>query len=86
MRKSDHRLLLTRTTVILLLFALAGLSALAKQSKYLPESNPIHFLSNATKMNVAHAPVLFVAAPLSALAKVVPPQPTYQATQRTIPE
>ena len=71
---------LTRTslqfaTVVLLLFAVAGLSTLAKNSQYLPNSNPAHYINISNKMKGAPAPVLLERAPLYPIAKVVPPQP-----------
>lgn len=62
-------------TVILLLFAVAGLSTLAKNSQYFPKSNPTHYVNIASKMKVAPTPVVLERAPLYPVAKVIPPQP-----------
>jgi hypothetical protein len=62
-------------TAILLLFAVAALSTLAKNSQYFPDSNPTHYVNIANKMKAAPPPVLFERAPLHPVAKVVPPQP-----------
>src|ERR1700726_2758272 len=66
----------------LLLFAVPALSTLAKNSWYLPQSNPGHYLNIASKMQVPHSPVILEKVPLQAVAKVVPPQPV----ARNIPE
>jgi hypothetical protein len=76
----DHsKPILVRIAILLLIFAIAGLSATAKQSEYLPKSNPAHFLNQATKMSVPHHPVPFVPAPLCPVAKVTPLQAESQA-------
>jgi hypothetical protein len=71
---------LTRTnvqaaTVVLLLFAVTGLSTLAKNSQYFPNSNPAHYINISNKMKGAPAPVLLEPTPLYPIARVVPPQP-----------
>jgi hypothetical protein len=68
---------LTRTslqaaTVVLLLFAVTGLSTLAKNSQYFPDSNPAHYINISNKMKGAPAPVLLEPTPLYPIAKVVP--------------
>jgi hypothetical protein len=77
-RKNPSTSILARTAVLLLIFAIAGLSTLAKHSQYLPKSNPTHFFSNATKMNVAHLPALFFAAPNAPIAKVIVHRPAFR--------
>jgi hypothetical protein len=62
-------------TAVLLLFAVAGLSTLAKNSQYFPNSNPAHYINISNKMKGAPAPVLLDFAPLYPIATVVPPQP-----------
>ena len=62
-------------TVILLLFPVAGLSTLAKNSQYFAKSNPTHYVNIASKMKVAPTPVVLERAPLYPVAKVIPPQP-----------
>ena len=59
----------------LLLFAVPTLATLAKDSWYLPQSNPGHYLNVASKMKVPHSPMVFEKAPLQATAKLAPPQP-----------
>lgn len=63
-----------RAVVVLLLCTVGGLPIAAKQSQFLPKSNPTHFLSSAAKMNVAHPLVLFFAGPAYLPAKTIPPQ------------
>ena len=43
---------LRRAAALLLLFAVPGLSTIAKISWYLPQSDPGHYLTTATKMKV----------------------------------
>jgi hypothetical protein len=61
--------------VVLLLFAVTGLSTLAKNSQYFPTSNSAHYINISSKMKAAPAPVLLERAPLQPIAKVVPPKP-----------
>jgi hypothetical protein len=56
----------------LLLFAVPALSTLAKNSCYLPQSNPVHYLNIASKMQVPHVPVVLEKAPLRPIAKLIP--------------
>jgi hypothetical protein len=74
MGRNHSKPILERIAILLLIFSIAGLSATAKQSKYLPKSNPAHFLGKATKMGVPHHPVPFIPAPLCLVAKVTPRQ------------
>jgi hypothetical protein len=59
----------------LLLCAVPALATLAKNSWYLPQSNPGHYLNIASKMQVRHCPVLLEKTPLQATAKLPTPQP-----------
>jgi hypothetical protein len=61
--------------IVLLLFAVAGLSTLAKNSQYFSKSNPTHYVNSANKMKPGAPPVAFELAPLQPIAKVVPPRP-----------
>jgi hypothetical protein len=45
--------------LVLLLLAVPGLSTAAKVNWYLPQSNPGHYLTIATKMKVAHPGPVF---------------------------
>jgi hypothetical protein len=65
--------------VVLLLFAVAGLSTLAKNSQYFPKSHPTHYVNIASKMNTAASPVLLEREPLYPVARVVLPQPRVSA-------
>jgi hypothetical protein len=48
------------------------LSTLAKNSWYLPQSNPGHYLNIASKMQVRHCPIILEKTPLQEIAKFVP--------------
>src|SRR5579864_6385120 len=56
----------------LLLFAVPTLATLAKNSWYLPQSNPGHYLNIASKMQVRHCPIILEKTPLQAMAKFIP--------------
>jgi hypothetical protein len=56
----------------LLLFAVPTLATLAKNSWYLPQSNPGHYLNIASKMQVPHCLLILEKTPLRAIAKLVP--------------
>jgi hypothetical protein len=62
-------------TVVLLLFAVAVLSTLAKNSQYFPQSHPTHYINIASKTKVSPSPAVLEREPLCPIAKVVPPQP-----------
>jgi len=64
----------------LLLFAVPALSTLAKNSWYLPQSNPIHYLNIASKMQVPHVPVVLEKAPLRPIAMLVPAPEVIRST------
>ena len=66
---------LLNASIVLLLFAVAGLSTLAKNSQYFPKSNPTHYVNIAAKMKAAPSRVVVQRDRLSPVAKVVPPKP-----------
>jgi hypothetical protein len=66
--------------LVLLLLAVPMLATLAKQSWYLPQSNPGHYLNIASKMQVPHCPIILEKTPLQAIAKLEPPQPVARST------
>ncbi len=70
------RSIILNVTILLLLFLVASLSTLAKNSQYLPKSNPARFVNIATKMKLAQSPVLFSWMPLHPVARAIPPRPT----------
>ena len=74
-RTERLRLLARRATLLLLLITVPGLSTLAKKSWYLPPSNPGHYLTVASKMNVARPAAVFDATPLQGFASIVLPRP-----------
>ena len=65
-----------QVAVVTLLVFLAGFSTLAKNVQYLPESNPAHYLSIASKMK-ANSDCTITQLKL---------QPTQQSSQLVIPE
>jgi hypothetical protein len=69
---------LTRITILVLLFAVAGLATGAKNSQYYPHTNSVHYLSSSSKAKVAPAPVLTDRNLLRPVAKVIPLQPAIQ--------
>jgi hypothetical protein len=69
--------------LVLLLFAVPTLATLAKDSWYLPQSNPSHYLNIANKMQVPHCPVILKKAPSRVFVKIVPMlQPVRTARER----
>lgn len=79
MRHLRSQRILLRAAVFLLLFAVAGLSTLAKQGKYLPKSNPLRNYSKAAKMELLHHPVDFLFVAAQPVSRIVPPQPEFSA-------
>ncbi len=75
MRRHHSQRILVRAAELLLLFAVVGLSTLAKDAKYLPESNPLHHFSKSTKMELVHHPLNFEFSSTPMVSRVVPPQP-----------
>lgn len=65
---------LLNVSIVVLLFAVAGLSTLAKNSQYFPKSNPTHYVNIATKMKAAPSRVAVQRERLSPVAKVLPPK------------
>ena len=61
--------------VVMLLFAIAGFSTLAKNSQYLSKSNPTHYINICSKMKVSHLRVVIDRTPLRPVARFIPPQP-----------
>jgi hypothetical protein len=59
----------------LLLFAVPTLATSAKDSWYLPQSNPGHYLNIASKMQVRHCSIIPEKTPLQTTAKLAIPQP-----------
>ncbi len=86
MRSNGSRGILVRTVAFLLLFAVAGLSTLAKQGRYLPAGNPLHHYSQAAKMELVHHPLEFVPVTTGVAPRIVPPQPAFTSTLLIQPE
>ena len=77
MRPNDSRRLLAKAAILVLLVAIVGLSALAKQNQFLAKNNPAHFLVKSAKMNVTHLPVLFLPPTIYSFTALLPPAPPY---------
>jgi len=86
MRKTADKPMLARTAALLLLLAVAGLSTLAMHTRYLPKSNPLHFFSKATKMNVEIIRHSWPPARLYSVAELAPPRPEFRTAQVRQPE
>jgi hypothetical protein len=65
----------------LLLFAVPALSTLAKNSWYLPQSNPVHYLNIASKMRVPQVAVVLNKAPLQPIAMLIPAPEVIRSTR-----
>jgi len=72
---AQARCVYLKVGVVLLLFAIAGFSTLAKNSQYLSQSNPAHYINISSKMKVSHLPVVIDRTPLRPVARFIPPQP-----------
>jgi hypothetical protein len=55
--KKLWKIFATKTTILVLLFTVAGLATLAKNGQYYPKSDPARNVSISTKMNVSHSPM-----------------------------
>jgi|ERR1041385_3658015 hypothetical protein len=86
MCQNRSKRILVRTAVLLLLLSVAGLSSLAKHSKYLPKSNPLRHFSKSAKMVLVHHPVDFVSAPVHLTSRVVPPQLEFSSSSLVLSE
>lgn len=62
-----------RLALLMLACSLVVLAVAAKQSPFLPKSDPAHFLSKAAKMDVGHSPVLSI--PLATRIPDILPSP-----------
>jgi hypothetical protein len=67
----------------LLLFAVPTLATLAKNSWYLPQSNPGHYLNIASKMQVRFCSIVPEKAPLQASARLAMTQPVVRVFPET---
>src|SRR4029077_21012360 len=72
---------ISASAALVLVFAIAALSTVAKNGQYFPEANPAHQVSISTKMNVAHAPIFISGDPLRAVAKIAPPPPPVRTSR-----
>jgi hypothetical protein len=65
----------------LLLFAVPTLTTLAKNSWYLPQSNPVQYLNIANKMRVPQVAVVLNKAPLRSIAMLIPAPEVIRSTR-----
>jgi hypothetical protein len=72
--------MLARAAALMLLFAVVGLSTLARNSHYLPKSSPFRHFSKITKMETVHPHLHFLSAPKSPVGRIVLPQLELSAT------
>ncbi len=86
MRTNRSKRILVRAAALLLLVAVAGLATVAKHGQYLPQSDPLHHLSKAAKMELLYHQVDFVPVATGAVSRVVPLQPEFSATLLVQPE
>ena len=80
MRQNRSERVLVRTTVLLLLFAVAGLATAAKRGKYLCTANPLYLFAKAAKMELVDHSANSLPVPTAAVSGMVPPQPEFSAT------
>lgn len=80
MRQNRSIRILVRTTVLLLLFAVAGLATAAKQAKYLPKANPLHAFAKTVKMEFVDHSLDFVPIAACVVSRIVPPEKDFSAT------
>lgn len=75
-----------RLAVLMLACSLVVLGIAAKQSRFLPKSNPAHFLSKAAKMDVGYSPVASIPLATRATPDFLPAPAETCATAITRPE
>jgi hypothetical protein len=80
MRQNRSKRILVRAAVVVLLFAVAGLSVVARQGKYLPKSDPLHLIARAAKMQLLHQPLSVVPPATCVASRTAPPQPEFFST------
>jgi hypothetical protein len=72
-----------RTFVVLLLISVSSLATLARTNWYLPQSNPGHYLTIASKTIVVPIPAVLTCALLRPLIGLIPATPQVQVIDRT---
>ncbi len=80
MKSRLARTSLQTATIVLLLFAVPGLSTLAKNSQYFSRSNQAHYINIASKMTESHLSAVINRTPLLPVARFIPPQPETRTT------
>jgi hypothetical protein len=84
-RKLSRRLL-ARVAALLMIVGVVGLSTVAKNTGYLPNSNPAHYISAASKMSPVHSPDFLDRLTLHPISKLIPQKPPSRETHRNDPE
>lgn len=83
MKREKHpRHIWLKTGVLALLLLVVGFATVAKNSQYLPQSHPAHYVNIASKMKVAPSPLVFEEQPLDPVARVVPSTPARLRSER----
>ena len=77
--------MLARVAALVVLVAVMALSTLAKNTDYLPDSNPAHYLSSASKMRLVHSPVIQDRTPSHPISKTIPQKQISKETHRNDP-
>jgi hypothetical protein len=85
-RLNIWRTIIKRFTIILLLFTVAGLFAMAKTGQYYPKSNPAQHVSVSIKMNVVHSSLEAAEEPEQVVIRFLPPQPPVRPQQVQLDE
>jgi hypothetical protein len=70
-----------RVAVVVLLVAVTGLSTLAKNCQYLPNTNPAQYVSNATKMKAVHPLIVPDGGHQQSVIEISVPRPTIRLTR-----
>ena len=81
----DRRLCL-KVGALILLFAIAGFSTLAKNSQYFSKSNPAHYINISSKMKATASPAVIDRTPH--VVRFITPQPetrVYKVVREKIP-
>jgi hypothetical protein len=80
------RPLFFKLAVLLMLVLVMGLSTLAKNTGYLPDSNPAHYISSASKMSRGQSPAILDQTPVQPISRLIPHKATSGETHRNDPQ
>lgn len=76
---------MAKIAVLLLLILLAGFAATLKFGLYFPQGDPIAQAAMSNKMDVAHAPATYHAAPVESATEIVPSEARCETFRREPP-